>query len=115
MSNNVTFAQRLLAVLQEHGMKHSEVAERIGSTSLVYGRYERGERVPSIETAKIIADALGVSLDYLTGAAPEATRDQRMLERIDAIAKLSAERRATLLDVLDAYVRDAKTAKSYAV
>ena len=55
-----------------------------------------------------------VSLDYLTGAAPEATRDQRMLDRIDAIAKLSAERQATLLDVLDAYVRDARTAKAYA-
>lgn len=30
-------------------------------------RYERGERVPSLTDAAQIADALGVSLDYLSG------------------------------------------------
>ena len=33
----------------------------------IIGKYERGEPVPSIEVAKKIADALGVSLDYLVG------------------------------------------------
>lgn len=114
MSNSPTFAQRLLIVRQERGMKRSEVAERIGSTGPAYGRYERGERVPSIETAKIIADALGVSLDYLVGDAPEPMRDRDMIARIEAIAKLTPERRSTLLDVMDAYLRDSHTAKAYA-
>lgn len=108
------FGNRLRSVRQAKGLKRGDIARKSGLAVGVYGRYERGERLPTVDTARAIADALGVSLDYLTGAAPEATRDQRMLERIDAIAKLSAERQATLLDVLDAYVRDAKTAKAYA-
>jgi transcriptional regulator with XRE-family HTH domain len=31
------------------------------------GKYERGEAAPSIDFAKRIADALGVTLDYLVG------------------------------------------------
>lgn len=115
MSNTSTFAQRLLIVRQERGMKRSEVAERLGSTGPAYGRYERGERVPSIETAKMIADALGVSLDYLVGDAPEPLRDSAMIARLEAITQLPPERRRTLLDVMDAYLRDSHTAKAYAI
>ena len=86
----------------------------MGSTGPAYGRYERGERVPSIETAKQIAGALGVSLDYLVGDAPEVLRDRDMVARLDAITKLPPQRRAILLDVLDAYLRDSHTAKAYA-
>ena len=98
----------------ELGLKRAEVAERMGSTGPAYGRYERGERVPSVETAKQIADALGVSLDYLVGDAPEPLRDQRMVARLDAITRLPPERKATLLDVMDAYLSHSHTAKAYA-
>ena len=30
-------------------------------------RYESGDRVPDLETARLLAKALGVSLDYLCG------------------------------------------------
>ena len=36
-------------------------------SSVMIGKYERNEAVPSIDVAKKIADAFGVSLDYLVG------------------------------------------------
>lgn len=108
------FGTRLRTVRQERHLKRADVARDAGLALGVYGRYERGERVPTVDAARSIADALGVSLDYLTGQTDSAVRDQRMLARIDAIAQLPPERRATLLDVLDAYVRDFQTAKAYA-
>ena len=111
---NVDFATRLRNVRAQRKLKRADVATGAGIALGVYGRYERGERVPTVDTARAIADALGVSLDYLTGVTDAAVRDARMLEHLDAIERLPASRRAVLLDVLDAYVRDAKTAEAYA-
>lgn len=108
------FASRLRTIRHERALKRGDIADAAGVALSVYGRYERGERLPTVDTARAIADALGVSLDYLTGKTDSAVRDQRMLARLDAIEKLPAERRNILLDVLDAYVRDAKTAEAYA-
>ena len=107
------FASRLRTARHDRGLKRGDVARAAGLAVGVYGRYERGERLPTVDTARAIADAIGVSLDYLTGKSA-AVRDQGMLDRLDAIDRLPPERRATLLDVLDAYVRDARTAEAYA-
>lgn len=72
----------------------------------------RGERLPTVDAARAVADALGVSLDYLTGKTDSAVRDQRMLQRSDAIVRLPVGRKSVLLDVLDAHARDARTAKA---
>ncbi len=107
------FASRLRAARLKRDLKRADVARAAGIALGAYGRYERSERVPAVDAARAIADALGVSLDYLTGKTDSAAHDARMLARLDAIAKLPAQRRETLLDVLDAYVRDAKTAEAY--
>lgn len=110
---DLDFATRLRNIRAERKLKRADVARVAGLALGVYGRYERGERLPTIDTARAIADALGVSLDYLTCSTDAAVRDARMLERIDAIERLPAARRSTLLDVLDAYVRDARAAEAY--
>ena len=39
----------------------------MGVTEGQYGRYERGEQEPTVSKLENLADALGVSLDYLAG------------------------------------------------
>ncbi|MAR92475.1 MAG: transcriptional regulator [Pseudomonadales bacterium] len=74
------------------------------------GRYERGEITPSIEVAKKLADAFGVTLDFLVGDkdVPNILYDQTMLARWREIDALDASERDRILSVVDSLVRDAK-------
>jgi len=46
------------------------------------GKYERDESQPSVETAKKIADALGVTLDYLVDEDALPTFDKKTVNRL---------------------------------
>lgn len=54
--------------LQTH-MTQLEVARRVGIMVAQYAHYEQGVYKPKAELLSRIADALGCSLDYLTGRA----------------------------------------------
>lgn len=47
------------------GLSQEELAGKAGISRVSLGNYERGDRVPSIEAAKRIADALGMSLSEI--------------------------------------------------
>lgn len=53
------------------GMTQQDVADAIGCTAVVYSRYERGTREPSIEVFLRLADTFGVTVDYLLGRQTE--------------------------------------------
>ena len=59
---------KIIADLREKKeWSQTDLADQSTVSRVMIGKYERGEAVPSIEAAKKIADALGVSLDYLVG------------------------------------------------
>jgi transcriptional regulator with XRE-family HTH domain len=51
----------------KNGFSQSDLADKSEVSRVMIGKYERGEAIPSVDAAKKIADALGVSLDYLVG------------------------------------------------
>ena len=51
---------RLQTARERCGKTQSQVAEEAGTSQQAYQRYEYGTRVPNVETAIRIADALGV-------------------------------------------------------
>ena len=63
-------------------MSQSDMATKSGASSLMIGKNERGETAPSIEAAKKIADALGVSIDNLGGEGVYKTFAKKTLQRI---------------------------------
>ena len=82
----------------------------------MWARYERGEITPSIEVARKLADAFGVTLDYLVSdknEVPNILQDKVMLERWQAIDSLAPPERERILSVLDSLVRDAKARQAY--
>ena len=110
-----TFGDNVARARKARGLSRAELADKLGSSAPVMGRYERGEMTPSVEIAAKLADALGVSLDYLTGrTSAAATADDEALRRLEAITQLPPDRRRELFNVLDAYLRDFHTAKAYA-
>lgn len=60
----------LKQIREAKGLTQKEVAVAIGCTPLVYSRYERGLREPSIEMLLRLADVFGISTDTLLGRQP---------------------------------------------
>ncbi len=61
------FPERLRRLRERRGMNRRALSECCGISKNMVSRYERGERVPDIETATRIAEFFEVSLDYLCG------------------------------------------------
>lgn len=96
-----------------HGLSREELAEKIGTSGPIVGRYERGDMMPSVEIATKISEALEVSLDFLVGKSSLLVKDADMLERLEDIAKLPKPKQTELFNVMDAYLRDYRTSKAY--
>ncbi|MDM8178150.1 helix-turn-helix transcriptional regulator [Olivibacter sp. 47] len=77
------------------------------------GHYERDEVTPSVEVASKLADALSVSLDYLSGNT-DTELDSATLGRIREISVMPEEDRKQVFLVVDALIRDFKARKAYA-
>ncbi len=97
----------------KNGFSQSDLADKSQVSRVMIGKYERGEAIPSIDAAKKIADALGVSLDYLVGETSQTSFDKRTLERIQELELLEESKKQTLYDLIDTYIRDCKTRKTF--
>lgn len=113
----MTLGEKIVRLRKEKKWSQKELASMIGTSGPVLGRYERGEITPSVEVAKKLADAFGITLDYLvdeTGSVAEIT-DREMLDRITEIDHLDQEDRKTVIRVIDSLLRDARARKAYGV
>ena len=109
----MSFSKRLAAIRKEKGLSQGELADKVDSTSITIGRYERDEVKPPLEVAAKISKVLGVSLDYLAGITDQQL-DNDTLKRILDIQKLNEEDKTLIFSTIDALLRDAKTRKAYA-
>ena len=82
---------------------------------LVWNKRKRcWEKKPSVEVAAKIADALEVSLDFLVGKT-NVEIDSKALNRLQDIQKLNEVDKATVFEMVDAFLRDRKAKKAYAL
>ena len=107
------FGQRLLEIRKTKKMSQEHLAKAIQVHAPVIGRYERSEVKPSIDVAKKLADALGISLDYLVGNT-DLIIEQDLLNKVMDIQKLKIEDKNHVLFTIDAMLRDAKARQAYA-
>ena len=102
------FADKMIQARKDKGLTRSQLAEAIGTSAAIVGRYERDEMKPSIEVAAKVAEVLNVSLDYLAGAASVAIRDKKMISRLEGIATMSEDQQQQIYNVIDALIFKAK-------
>lgn len=106
---------KIIAALRDKkGLSQTELADKSGVSRVMIGKYERGEAMPSIDAAKKIADALEVSLDYLVGEGINSKLDKQALKRLQDLELLEDDKKKTLFDLIDTYIRDAKARRAYA-
>ncbi|OFM81468.1 transcriptional regulator [Weeksella sp. HMSC059D05] len=78
----------------------------------IIGRDEREEVKPSVEMAVKIAQALEVSLDFLTGLS-DVELDKSTTEIMTDLQLLSDTDKNHILTTINALLRDAKTRQAY--
>jgi len=84
-------------------MTQGDLGKAVGTSGDIIGKYERDEINPSIDTAAKVADALGVTLDYLVKDAEYQNIDQDALTRLKLIEKLPQDERSHLFATMDAF------------
>lgn len=107
-------SKRITDTRKEKDWSQTDLANESGVSREMIGKYERGDASPSIEVAKKIADALEVSLDYLVGEGVNSKFDKSTLKRIEEIQQLEDDKKKTLFDVIDTFIRESKGRKAFA-
>ena len=110
----MAIGDKILSLRKDNGWSQQQLANEIGTSGPIIGRYERGEITPSVEVAKKLAKAFRVTLDYLVDDTGDLAdiKDRATLDRLLAIEKLEGEDKKTIVHVIDSLLRDAKARKT---
>lgn len=84
----------------------------MGTSTPIIGRSERNEIKPAIDTAKAIADALGVTVDFLLGS-DDTVMDKELLQKVKDIESFTEEERLKIYDLINMAISYHKTKKTY--
>lgn len=112
----MTLGQKIKLVRTERKLMQMELAEAAGIHQKNISKYENDGVVPSATNLKAIAKALGVTTDYLLGDEGEAPiRDTELLRSFQEVDQMPETFRGSLVDIIQAYVRDYKTRQAYSI
>lgn len=105
------FGVRLTQLREQRQLSITQLAALLGVDYMQVSRYEKGQSLPSLDTAARLALVLKVSLDRLvTGSEPAEPppppvfRNARLLERMRQLDAIPADRQELALRVLDTVI-----------
>ena len=101
------FGVRVTQFRERQRLSITQLASLLGVDYMQVSRYEKGQTLPSLDTAIRLAHALQVSLDELTGdepPAPPAFTNSRLYDRMRELERLPADRQELALRVLDTVI-----------
>ena len=93
-----TFAERLKNAMEQANVSQSDLSRRTGASKAAISQYLSGKNTPNMERIAALANATGVTLDYLIGygAAPDTE---------PLIKKISVKEAARCMGKSDQFVR----------
>lgn len=102
------FAHRLRELRRQKDLSQTVLGELVGVHYTHISRYERGVSRPSADTLKRLADALGVTVDYLLEGAPDEAakarfEDRDLLRQFQEIEKLDPKDKEVVKTLLEAF------------
>lgn len=110
----MTLGERIRLTRQQKKLSQQELAEKASVHQKNISKYEKDDVVPSALTLKSIADVLEVTTDYLLGNDTAAIKDIALLKQFKDVDNMPDKEKATLMEVINAYIRDFNTRKAYA-
>jgi len=98
------FSARLKAAREAKGLSQADLAERTGLQPSAVSHFETGRRAPSFDNLRILADALGVTTDFLLGRqrveAPAGPTASQMFRDFSKLTAADQERIAEYAKML---------------
>lgn len=109
----MSFAIRLKKARVDKGLSQTELANLVGIHYTQVGRYENKGSQPSAEVLAKLANALGVSSDFLTNGstdelAENTLSDKELLNQFKAIEKMSDNDKNIIKTLIDAFITKRK-------
>ncbi|NJM93823.1 MAG: helix-turn-helix transcriptional regulator [Cytophagales bacterium] len=105
---------KIVQLRKEKGWSQGDLANMIGASREIIGKYERNENNPSIEMILKVAKSFGVTVDFLVGESEFSAYDKETVERIRDIQKMDNGTRSILFNVIDTYIQNFKTKQAFA-
>ena len=111
--NEDGFSQRIKNLRRQRNLSQTELGKIVGLHYTHIGRYERGLSKPSTDTLKSLAEALGVTTDYLIeGKANEVAKakleDKDLLQMFREVEKFPEDDKIVVKKILDALITKRK-------
>lgn len=103
------FPERLSSLRKQKNLSQTALGKIVGVHYSHIGRYERGISRPAADTLKKLANALGVSGDYLIeGTTEDAAKakfeDRELLLQFQQVEKLQEEDKLVVKKLIDAFL-----------
>jgi transcriptional regulator with XRE-family HTH domain len=114
MSNTLNIGSKISLLRKEKGWSQSDLAQRIKASREIIGKYERNENLPSIEMTLKMANAFGVTVDFLLGESEFASYDKKTISRIKNIQLMDDNTQGILFNVIDTYIQNFRTKQAFA-
>lgn len=114
-----TMSQRITLLRKQKGMTQNDLADKAGISKAQMSRYMTKDAQPTAQVLSKLADALGVSADYLLNGDTDAKAvaslsHAEVIQQYKEVDQLPADERATVIKVVAALLRDYRTRKAYA-
>ena len=105
--------ERIKLLRKEKGMSQSALADQVGLSYAQIGRYETKGAQPSADALKNIADALGVSPDFLIyGSAEQKAgaklNDVELIQQFKAVEQMDDDDKIVIKKLIDAFITKRK-------
>lgn len=98
----MTFGKRIAALRKERGWSQKDLGNILDMGAVTLHRYENDQITPSVLVAARIAEALGVTIDFLVNGEKEETTAN---DGLAAFEKLDEQDKEYVLAVLEAFVK----------
>ncbi len=110
----MTIAERIRLTRQQKNMSQKELADKSGVNLKSLSRYELGSSMLPADVLKNLAQALGVSADYLLDEKAVSVKDKELLKKFEIIQDLQGDTKKLVDNFLDMIIRDHTAKKVYA-
>ncbi|MBQ8162909.1 MAG: helix-turn-helix transcriptional regulator [Clostridia bacterium] len=97
---------RIKEVRKQRKLTQQELAEKVNISDVYIGEIERGIKMPSIPVFIDIIKALDISADYLLRDTVPSGMPYINNEITQKLDKLNPKQRKTVVDIIDAYIKN---------